>query len=114
MCKVTSGRKGPKGGSDLGALDFARKDKGGAASGSMLSELETYLTAQEKELGISKVDYEQFVYLIKRYSYKGTPLLEHMFQEISKDIGIEYEDIGENAADKHSLAYMTIKNREIF
>ncbi len=77
-------------------------------------ELETYLTSQESQIGISKVDYEKFVFLIKRYSYKGTPLLEHIFKEISKDIGIDYNEISEDAADKHSLAYLTIKNREIF
>ena len=117
MCKLSSGRKGNKAGIQgelSSALDFAKKDTGPKSHDSLQHDIETYLTNQEKQVGISSIDYEQFVYLIKRYSYKGTPLIEHMFKEISAEIGIDYESIGEEAADKHSPAFLTIKNREIF
>lgn len=87
MCKVSSGKK--NGGGTASALDFAKKDKGDL--GKNLPELETYFMAQEKAVGLNKIDYERFVYLIKRYSYKGTPLLEHMFKEICPELNLDYE-----------------------
>lgn len=67
MCKVTSGRKGVG-----NPLDFAKKEK--VTNDRGLPELETYFMPQEKAVGLHKLKYEKFVYLIKRYSYKGTPL----------------------------------------
>jgi hypothetical protein len=37
-----------------------------------------------------------------------------MFKEICPDLKLDYAQIGDQGADKHSLAYMTIKNHEIF
>ena len=78
LCKVSTGRSG-KGGNNPSALNFAKKEKSGHDgntnnNNNMMPELETYFMAQERSLGLNKTDYEQFVYLIKRYSYKGTPL----------------------------------------
>jgi hypothetical protein len=63
------------------------------------------LIKQEKQLRLSKIEYEQFVYLIKRYSYKGTPLQEQMIEEICPELGIDYGNICDEKADKSSNIY---------
>eukprot|EP00347_Sterkiella_histriomuscorum_P012116 403369833 len=122
LCRMTSGRKGQAGAN--GALNFAKKGDQGIIDGgknNMLPELETYFMSQERSVGLQKCQYDQFVYLIKRYSYKGTPLQEHMFKEICPFLGLDYKKLNEDkdeetgeAGDKHSVQYMTIKNHEIF
>ena len=59
LCKVSTGRTGKGGNSS--ALNFAKKDKPGQDQGNtnnMMPELETYLMAQERSLGLNKTDYE--------------------------------------------------------
>ena len=40
----------------------------------VLPEAENKILMEEKTLGLGEVQYETFVYAIKRYSYKGSPL----------------------------------------
>lgn len=37
-----------------------------------------------------------------------------MFEEICPELGLEYTELSEKAANKHHITFMTIKNHEVF
>ena len=60
------------------------------------------------------MDFENFTYVIKRFTYKGSPLQEQMIKEMCPDIGIDYNDIKEDVKDKETATYLTMKNKFLF
>lgn len=107
LCNTLSGR----GGRNASAIDIAKKD---GINEKVLPDVETKILFQEKSLGLGEVYYEKFIYAIKRYSYKGSPLQENMMSEISKEINLDFSKISSTAKDKTNLLYQTYKHPFFF
>eukprot|EP00350_Pseudokeronopsis_sp_OXSARD2_P009699 CAMPEP_0170541914 /NCGR_PEP_ID=MMETSP0211-20121228/1513_1 /TAXON_ID=311385 /ORGANISM="Pseudokeronopsis sp., Strain OXSARD2" /LENGTH=66 /DNA_ID=CAMNT_0010844821 /DNA_START=88 /DNA_END=288 /DNA_ORIENTATION=- len=56
----------------------------------MLSPEEKALVKQERQVGLDKVEYEQFVFMIKRYCYTGSPFQDQMLEIVAPELNIDY------------------------
>jgi hypothetical protein len=81
-------------------LEIVRKE---LALEKVLPDVENILTKEEREIGLHKISYETFVYAVKRYSYKGTPLQELMFKEICTEINVDYSKLDDASKDIDTL-----------
>ena len=109
-------KKGAPGKTDYGGantgLNMADIEQRQAEIEEALPEVERILCEREKESQLHTLSYTEFVYAVKRYTFRGQPFNERIFEGISADLNIDYKKIKEEKSN--DLYYQSIKNKHLY
>ena len=119
-CEKIGGRKRPDKrapartdyGTVAGQIGAAEIETRQAEIESTLTGVERALCDQEKETKLYKLSYLRFIYAVKRYTFRGQPFNERIFEGICPDLYINWKDIKEEK--DQDLYYWTFKNSILY
>ena len=78
-------------------------------------EAEDWLQIQERKYGLQDTNYQQFIFLLKRYGYKDLPFTDHMFSHICPELGIDHSEFdNEDKEDKDKELCQVYKSNMLF
>ena len=77
-------------------VDIAEIEKRQDEIESSLSPLELKITEQEKITEFYKLSYTEFMYALKRYTFRGQPFSSTIFEGICPDLNIKWSAIADD------------------
>ena len=99
MCSSLVKRGGKYTPSPVGLNLESREDRPSSSHKHSIPAEEAYLLSKEQSLSFTTLSYPTFTYLIKRYSYKGTPLQDHMLRELSAELNLDYDQVEKGVSE---------------
>ena len=79
-----------------------------------LPVVESELLRKEEDTGLESLNYIDFVFILKRYTYKSQPFNERIFEGICPDLGLDWERIKKVPDRGSPVLHINYMNKNLF